>query len=125
MPQEHHHSDNPPAAPTTAAQQRELREILEQLNTLSFCLPGSIQQRHIRCQNPRCRCHSDPPQLHGPYLTWTRKVAGKTVTRNLTPQQAERYSRWFADNRRLRQLTSALQTLSLRAANDAEGWGEK
>jgi len=28
--------------------------------------------------------------LHGPYLTWTRKVDNKTITRNLDQAQAER-----------------------------------
>ncbi len=114
-----------PQPHTDPPQQRELEEILAQLATLGFCLPGSVQERYIRCQNPRCRCHHDPPQLHGPYIAWTRKAAGKTVTHNLTPQQAERYSPWLADNRRLRQLTTALQALSLRTADQAEGWGEK
>ncbi len=84
-----------------------------------------MQVRHIRCQNPRCRCHQNPPQLHGPYNAWTRKHNGRTITHNLTPEQTERYSRWFQDNQRLRQLTTQLQALSLRAASQAEGWGEK
>ncbi|MGO9973538.1 MAG: DUF6788 family protein [Solirubrobacteraceae bacterium] len=49
----------------------------------------------------------------------------KTVTRNLTPDQATRYRPWFENNRRLRQLTSELQALSLKAAAEAEEWGEK
>jgi hypothetical protein len=67
----------------------------------------------------------DPPQLHGPYLAWTRTVSHKTVTRNLTAEQARRYRAWFEHNRRLRQLTSELQALSLTAAAETEGWGEK
>lgn len=105
--------------------QRRQQEIARELATLGFCLPGSVAERHIRCPNPGCHCHSDPPQLHGPYLAWTRKVNQKTVTRNLTPEQAIRYRSWFENNKRLRQLTSELQVLSLKAAADAEQWGEK
>ena len=105
--------------------QQRLQEILEELSTLGFCLPGSVAERQIRCPNPGCHCHHDPPQLHGPYLAWTRKVNQKTITRNLTPQQAQRYRPWFESNRRLRQLTSELQALSLQAAADAEQWGKK
>ena len=123
MPREHPQPDPPP--PAEAQHQHELTQILTELQTLGFCLPGSVQERHIRCQNPHCRCHQDPPQLHGPYIAWTRKVAGKTITHNLTPEQAQRYSRWFQNNQRLRQLTTQLQALSLRAANQAERWGEK
>jgi len=111
--------------PTWPEHQRRLQEILEELATLGFCLPGTVAERHIRCPNPGCHCHHDPPQLHGPYLAWTRKVSQKTVTRNLTAKQARRYHAWFENNRRLRQLTSELQALSLTVAAEAEGWGEK
>lgn len=113
---------NPPATPQ---HQHELKEILKALQTLGFCLPGSIQERYIRCQNPNCRCHQNPPQLHGPYIAWTRKVHGKTITHNLTPQQAHRYHDWFENNRRLRQLTTQLQTLSLTAIEQTEKWTQK
>jgi hypothetical protein len=63
--------------------------------------------------------------MHGPYLTWTRKVAGKTVTRRLTSEQAERYGPWFQNSRRLRELISELEALSLEEIEQAEGWGAK
>lgn len=44
---------------------------------------GSVSFNH---GTPGCRCKADPPQLHGPYWQWTRKVAGKTVT--LPPPQS-------------------------------------
>jgi hypothetical protein len=122
MPDQHPqpHPD-PKQQPTWPEHQRRLHEILEELATLGFCLPGSVAERHI----PGCHCHHDPPQLHGPYLAWTRKVNQKTVTRNLTREQAQRYRAWFENNRRLRQLTSELQALSLTAVAEAEAWGEK
>jgi hypothetical protein len=40
-------------------------------------LPGSIVIRQMRCDKAACRCKADPPRLHGPYIQWTRKVAGK------------------------------------------------
>jgi hypothetical protein len=122
MPQTDSHPDEPHVA---SEHEQRLREILGELATLGFCLPGSVAERRIRCPNAGCRCHHDPPKLHGPYLAWTRKVDQKTLTRNLTPEQARRYAPWFESNRRLRQLTSELQALSLQAAAHAEGWGEK
>lgn len=116
------HSEQPQLA---ADYQQRLDQILAQLATLGFCLPGSVAERHIRCPNPGCHCHAKPPQLHGPYIAWTRKVNQKTLARNLTPEQAGRYRSWFENNRRLRQLTTELQQLSLQAAAEAEGWGEK
>jgi len=100
----------------------ERRRIVRELGTLGFVLPGSITARSSRCGNPGCSCHDTPAKLHGPYQTWTRKVAGKTVTRNLTSDQVERYTTWFDDARRLRTLVTELKELSLRAAHQAEGW---
>ena len=70
----------------------------------------------------RRRCKADPPQLHGPYYQWTRKVDGKTVTRWLSPDQLARYQPWFRTARRLRELITELEALSLRIAERAEGW---
>lgn len=68
-----------------------------------------------------CRCKADPPVLHVPYPHWTRTVAGKTVTRTLTPEQAARYQPWFGNARRLRELIRDLEARSLKAFLDAEG----
>ena len=83
------------------------------------------ERRDEPLHKPRCACHAGPPKLHGPYLTWTRKIAGKTLTRRLTPDQAERYRPWFEANRRLRELIAELEALSLQAAEHAERWREK
>jgi hypothetical protein len=101
------------------------RELTAEIADIGFVLPGSVNVVMNRCGKPRCACHADPPRLHGPYTTWTRKIAGKTVTRRLTTEQAERYQPWFEDNRRLRELISQLEALSLQTAAHAEGWGEK
>src|SRR5450756_1738966 len=62
-----------------------------QLTGLDHALPGTLARRYMRCGKTNCRCKADPPILHGPYMHWTRTVAGKTVTRSLTPDQARRY----------------------------------
>jgi len=107
--------------PNRQTTQRQ-RRIMAEIAGLGFCLPGSLVARTSRCGNPNCRCHTDPGQLHGPYQSWTRKVKGKTVTRNLSPTQVERYRPWFDNARRLRELTSELEGLSASAAATAEGW---
>ena len=87
---------------------------------LDYALPGTLSSRFMRCGKANCRCKADPPILHGPYLHWTRTVAGKTVTRTLTPEQASRYQAWFDNARRLRELITDLEARSLQAFNDAE-----
>ncbi|HVA73395.1 MAG TPA: DUF6788 family protein [Acidimicrobiales bacterium] len=107
--------------PSTQASRRQ-HQIMADIAKLGFCLPGSLVTRTTRCGNRSCRCHTDPDSLHGPYLSWTRKVDAKTVTRNLSPAQAERYQPWFDNAKRLRELISELEALSTRAANETEGW---
>ena len=100
----------------------ERQRIMAELATIGFVLPGSVTERWSRCGNPGCSCHDEPPQLHGPYQTWTRAVKGKTVTHNLSEDQVSRYTPWLEDARRLRRLVSQLKELSLRAANQIENW---
>ena len=76
-------------------------------------LPGSIVIRRTRCGKPRCACKADPPALHGPYAEWTRKIAGKTITRRLTPAELAEYQPLFDNAKKLRALVSELQDLTL------------
>lgn len=92
------------------------RALLTQLGDLGLVLRGSIASRLTRCGNPTCRCKAEPPQLHGPYYVWTRKVAGKTVTAMLTPEQATRCQDWSRNMRKLDRIVRELQAIGLRAA---------
>ncbi len=60
-----------------------------------LALPGTLTVRAYACGKPGCRCHADPPRLHGPYAEWTRKIGGKTVTRRLTPAELAEYQPLF------------------------------
>ena len=110
--------------PDTPAERRR-RQILDQIASLGYCLPGSVVDRTSRCGNPNCRCHTDPAHRHGPYRSWTRKVAGKTVTRNLSDDQLQRYQAWFDNDRRLKALVAELEELSITIVDQAEGWNTK
>ncbi len=87
--------------------------LTEQIAALGLPLPGSLVERRTRCGTTGCRCHADPPQLHGPYLTWTRKVANKTVTRTLSPEQAAHIRPLLDNARRLREIVTELEELAL------------
>ena len=76
-------------------------------------LPGTLTVRAYACGKPRCRCHADPPRLHGPYAEWTRKIGGKTVTRKLTPAELAEYQPLFDNAKKLRGLLGELQDLTL------------
>jgi len=97
--------------------QQRHQALLAKLADLGLVLRGSIAQRWNRCGNPTCRCKADPPQLHGPYYVWTRKVAAKTVTVVLRPEQAARCREWSRNIRKLDRIVRELQAIGLRAAD--------
>ena len=88
----------------------------------NHALAGTLLERYTRCNKPGCRCIAEPPQLHGPYYQWTRKINGKTKTTLLTAEQMDRYKPWFDNAKTIRTLTTDLETLSLEIANTTEGW---
>lgn len=91
--------------------EKHAREIAE----IGFVLKGSVIQRFSRCGNAGCRCHHDPPQLHGPYWQWTSKVKARTVSRMLTDEQASRYQDWIENSRLLEEIVRNLYELSQEA----------
>ena len=96
--------------PRRAAKQSRIARSLGQIG---FALPGSLTVRAYPCGKRNCRCKAEPPQLHGPYAFWTRKIDGKTVTRLLSDDELAELKPWFDNARRLRELTSQLQELTL------------
>ncbi|WP_425461027.1 DUF6788 family protein [Leekyejoonella antrihumi] len=115
------HPDQP-ALPRCRARSNASRAELAQID---FALPGSVTSRMMHCGNPRCRCRADPPQLHEPYLHWTRKINGKATTRTLSRAQLDRYQPCLDNAARLHHLVHELETLAFGALEDAEAWGRK
>ena len=75
---------------------------------------GSLVRRFMPCGKPGCRCLANPPQLHGPYYQWTRKVLGKTATVRVNRAQAKLLREWIANGRRLDRLVRQMENVSLR-----------
>jgi len=117
--------DNDSVPPTPAQQARAAAiaaEITARLAGLPFALPGTLADRKTRCGYPGCRCHADPPRLHGPYHQWTRRKNGKTATRILSDEQLADYRPWFDNHRRLRELIAELEDLSLAITEADSRW---
>lgn len=95
--------------------ERRYHELKNRLQDLGFVIAGSVAERRTTCGAANCRCRTDPTQRHGPYFEYTRKVAGKTTGRRLTPEQAEQYRSWIANRRTLDQITAAMDELSHQA----------
>lgn len=78
---------------------------------------GSLVRRFMPCGKPGCRCQATPPQLHGPYYQWTRKVHGKTVTVRLTQQEAGLLADWIQNGRRLDKILAEMAAVAMRLTN--------
>lgn len=92
------------------------RELKKRLQDLGFAVAGTITERYTLCGKASCRCHADPPQRHGPYYQYSRKVAGKTISRLVTAEQADQYRQWIANRRALDEITAAIDEISHHAA---------
>ncbi|HUL27907.1 MAG TPA: DUF6788 family protein [Streptosporangiaceae bacterium] len=99
---------------------RRHQQIQAELAQIGIALPGSLTSRTTRCQRPGCHCRATPPVLHGPYPTWTRKAGARSITKTLTAADAERLRPYFAAHRRLRQLITELEAVSIELAEHPE-----
>ena len=102
-----------------ARRQAKQAKLAAQLGEIGFALPGSLTVKAYRCGKANCRCHGEPPQLHGPYAFWTRKVNNKTVTRMLNTEEVADYQPMFDNARKIRELVSQLHDLSLELVEPA------
>lgn len=83
---------------------------------------SALTHRYSRCGRSGCKCGADPPQPHGPYWSWTRKIDNKTVTRYLSEDQHRDYQALFDNARRLRELVTALEALGLGVVEADPRW---
>ncbi len=96
-----------------------IRELTEEFRTLAARLAdvgplygGSVTRQMLRCGKAACACHRDPARRHGPYAYWTTKVKGKTVSRKLTPQEADLMEEWIENRRQFEATKKRLVQLS-------------
>lgn len=98
----------------TGGAQREYRGLKRRILTLGWARPGSVTRRFMPCGNPACRCAGQPPQLHGPYFQWSRKIGGKTESLRLTEGQVRRARMWAKNYKLLRKLLRRMEQVALR-----------
>ena len=103
--------------------ERARTKLIEFLAEDIHVLPGSLVERSVRCGKANCRCHGEPPELHGPYLQWSYTRENKRFTRWLSAEQEERYRPRIDAARQLRELVSDLERLEIHSVELAEGWG--
>jgi hypothetical protein len=106
----------------TPAQRAEIARITAAMAAIGPCLPGSVTTRIGTCGKEACSCKADPPRLHGPYRSWTRKVATKTVTWHLSEEQMREYQPYFDNARNLRALLAELEAVTLAIVEADPRW---
>ena len=106
----------------TAAEERERSRVALALSDAGFLLPGSLAVRSYRCGKSNCACHASDEKMHGPYIQWTRSVDAKTVHRRLSEDQLEEYQPYFDEARRIKELVSRLETVTLHMVERDARW---
>ena len=71
-----------------ATLERHRAAILQQMQALGDMRRGSLVEQYLTCGKAACRCRARGHRGHGPYFAWTRKVQGKTRTRQFRPGPA-------------------------------------
>lgn len=99
---------------TDAIDQERYESLKRAIANLGFIRRGSLVRRLMPCGKVGCRCQASPPQLHGPYYQWTRKLRGKTVTVRLTEREASQLEAWIQNGRQLDKIVSQMERISLR-----------
>ena len=116
--------DAEPTMAMTTKQRAAIDRIAAELASLGATLPGTVTRRATRCGRPNCRCHADPPQLHGPYWWWTRSVNGKTVTRMLSDELYDAFRTLFEGHSQARELLAQLDQLGLALLEADDRYGK-
>jgi hypothetical protein len=119
----HEKVDPPVSARDVKRAEQAHKLLIEFLAQGNLVLPGSLIERTVRCGKANCRCHAEPPELHGPYIQWSYTRENKRFTRWLSAEQEERYRPRINAARRLRELVSDLERLEIHSVERAEGWG--
>lgn len=83
---------------------QELARILSQPRPIRR---GSMGERWMKCGKQRCACARDETARHGPYFSLTRREGGRTRSRRLTAEQAERVREQLAAGRAFREQVEA------------------
>ena len=68
----------------------DVRELAVRLAEPRPMRRGSVSERYVKCNKPRCPCADRPDARHGPYFSVSRVVKGKTRSRWLDEDQAKR-----------------------------------
>ena len=103
------------SAKTLADYEMEHRQLAARLSRIGFLWRGSLSTRYLKCGNPRCACQKDPGARHGPYIYWSTKKGGKTISKKLPPEEANVLEQWVANRREAKDILDSMMDVSQKA----------
>jgi hypothetical protein len=89
--------------------QNQYRRLKEEVVRIGLIALGTITPRLITRPDPEDKRRK---KTYGPYYQWTYKLQGKTVTVNLTKEQAVEFRKAIDNQRRLEAILSEMLVLS-------------
>ncbi len=92
---------------------KEVKRIKSKIDSIDFILNGSVSEQFRKCGKQSCRCHKDRKDWHGPYLIWTRKENGKTITKSLNEKQVVKLKKAMKQMKELNSLIEKWKVISL------------
>lgn len=92
---------------------RRYEKLKRELADIGFICNGTLMSTYRKCGRPGCACSDDEEMRHGPYLIWTRKENGKTVTRSLPEKQATLCRQYMENFRRMESVIEEIKKISV------------
>lgn len=102
--------------PDLARLSHDYARLRAELTEIGYLLQGSVTERRIPCGKAACACTTDVSAWHGPYIQWSQRKGGRTVSTYLTQEQAALCRQWIDNNRKLQKIVGRMLKLSLRIA---------
>ncbi len=94
---------------TVMEMERRYQRLAAQLAKLQVMAQGTITERTIERD---IDATPGEKKVYGPYYQWTFKDKGKTVTVNLTADQAKQYQRAIDEHRKMEGIVEEMRQLS-------------
>ena len=93
--------------------EKQRKDILIRIEELGDMRSGSIQMRYQKCSKSPCVCHGDGHPGHGPIYEFSKKVAGKSQSKNLKlGEELDKYQSEVEHYRKFRECSKELIEIS-------------
>ena len=96
--------------PSIRSLKLRFERLATQLAKVGYLIPGTITEITIVGGAGKKQVEG---KEYGPYHQWTRKVDGKTRTRNLSEMEAPEYAKAIENNRKVEVILQEMKALSL------------